>query len=200
MPAWNAHIDVWLILGSVVASYLIWCARHERDTGQATSAHDRRLFLSGMAVLFVASVWPLHDLAERTWYMAHMVQHMAYTLVAAPLLVAGIPAWMWRSGALADSGAGADLAQHDAPGDGARDLRRAAAVHALAGRRHGLGGRLEPLHLALHTLIVLSALILWWPVFSPLPEMPPICRPGNPVPVRPVARADDPRLVPDLRA
>ena len=91
MPTWHAHVDVWLILGSVVAAYLIWSARHERDTGQATSAHDRRLFLSGMAVLFVASEWPLHDLAERTWYMAHMVQHMAYTLVAAPLLVAGHP-------------------------------------------------------------------------------------------------------------
>ena len=56
-----------------------------------------------MAVLFVGSVWPLHDLAERTWYTAHMVQHMAYTLVAAPMLVAGIPAWMWRR-ALATGG------------------------------------------------------------------------------------------------
>ena len=37
----------------------------------------------------------------------------------------------------------------------------------------------EPLHLALHTLIVLSALIMWWPVFSPLPEMPPISPPGQ---------------------
>ena len=177
MPAWNAHIDVWLILGSVVASYLIWCARHERDTGQATSAHDRRLFLSGMAVLFVASVWPLHDLAERTWYMAHMVQHMAYTLVAAPLLVAGIPAWMWRS-----------VLRTPALARIWRNMTRPVMAlvifdgvllftHWPAVVTASVGS--EPLHLALHTLIVLSALILWWPVFSPLPEMPPISPPGQ---------------------
>ena len=134
MPTWHAHVDVWLILGSVVAAYLIWSSRHERDTGQATSAHDRRLFLSGMAVLFVASEWPLHDLAERTWYMAHMVQHMAYTLVAAPLLVSGIPAWMWRSvfrvPVLARVWRSVTRPHH-----GDRDLQRRAAVHPLARRR-----------------------------------------------------------------
>jgi len=90
MPAFNLHVDVWLILGSVVAAYLIWARRHERDTGEVTTPHVRRLFLAGMAVLFVGSMWPLHDLAERVWYTAHMVQHLLYTLVAAPMLIAGI--------------------------------------------------------------------------------------------------------------
>jgi putative membrane protein len=35
----------------------------------------------------------------------------------------------------------------------------------------------EPLHFALHVLIVGSALILWWPIVSPLPEMPPLTPP-----------------------
>ena len=39
----------------------------------------------------------MHDLAERYLYSAHMVQHLLFTLVAAPLLVTGIPAWMWRA-------------------------------------------------------------------------------------------------------
>ena len=37
----------------------------------------------------------------------------------------------------------------------------------------------EPLHLALHTLLVTAAVIMWWPVFSPLPELPPISPPGQ---------------------
>lgn len=177
MPAWHAHVDVWLILGSVVAAYLIWSARHERDTGQATSPHDRRLFLSGMAVLFVASEWPLHDLAEHTWYMAHMVQHMAYTLVAAPLLVAGIPAWMWRA-----------VFRVPVLARVWRSVTRPVMAIAIfngvllfthwpAVVTASVGS--EPLHLALHCLIVLSAVIMWWPVFSPLPEMPPISPPGQ---------------------
>ena len=177
MPAWHAHVDVWLILGSVVAGYLIWCARHERATGEVTSAHNRRLFLSGMTVLFAASEWPLHDLAEHTWYMAHMVQHMAYTLIAAPLLVSGIPAWMWRtvfgnrSIARAWRSATRPVAAIVIFNGVLLFTHWPAVVTASVGS--------EPLHLALHTVIVASALIMWWPVFSPLPEMPPIAPPSQ---------------------
>jgi putative membrane protein len=175
MPAWNPHLDVWLVLGSVAAAYAVWCRRHERDTGERTDPHVRRLFAAGMGVLFVASVWPLHDLAERTWYLAHMVQHLAYTLVAAPLLVAGIPVWMWRA------------FLRPRPVRAAwRTLTRPVVATVV------FNGVLlfthwpavvdaavvsEPLHFALHVLIVASALILWWPIVSPLPEMPPLTPP-----------------------
>jgi len=97
MPAFRLHLDVLLVLGSIVAGYLIWTRRHREETGEETPTRIRRRFLIGMSVLFVVSVWPMHDLAERRWYLAHMVQHMSFTLVAAPLLVVGIPAWMWRA-------------------------------------------------------------------------------------------------------
>jgi putative membrane protein len=37
----------------------------------------------------------------------------------------------------------------------------------------------EPIHLALHVLIVASALAMWWPVMSPLPELPALAPPGQ---------------------
>jgi putative membrane protein len=175
MPSFNPHVDVWLVLGSVVAAYLIWAARHERETGEVTTPHVRRLFLAGMAVLFVGSMWPLHDLAERTWYTAHMVQHLLYTLVAAPMLVAGIPAWMWRR-ALAPAWIertwrtitrplvatlifnGVLLITHWPA------IVDAAVVH-------------EPLHFLLHVVLVGSAIVMWWPIMSPLPELPPLTPP-----------------------
>lgn len=175
MPAWNPHLDVWLVLGSVAAAYAVWCRRHERDTGAHTEPHVRRLFAGGMVVLFVASIWPVHDLAERTWYLAHMVQHMAYTLVAAPLLVAGIPVWMWRA-----------FLRPRPIRVAWRTLTRPVLATVV------FNGVLlfshwpavvdaavvsEPLHFALHVLIVGSALILWWPIVSPLPEMPPLTPP-----------------------
>ena len=175
MPAWRAHVDVWLILGSVVAIYVIWSRRHERDTGERTDPHVRRLFAAGMAVLFVASEWPLHDLAETRWYLAHMVQHMAYTLVAAPLLIAGIPVWMWRA-----------VLRPRPVRTAWRTLTRPVVATVV------FNGVLlfthwpavvdaavvsEPLHFALHVLIVGSALILWWPIMSPLTEMPPLTPP-----------------------
>jgi putative membrane protein len=175
VPPFGLHVDVLLILGSVVAVFEIWARRHQRETGEETPAHNRRLFLSGMAVLFVVSVWPMHDVAEQRWYLAHMVQHMAFTLVAAPLLVAGIPAWMWR----------AVLRPH-AVARAWRFVTR--PVMALAVSSAVLlfthwpavveaSVRSEPLHFALHAVLLLSALIMWWPVFSPLPEMPPATAP-----------------------
>jgi len=175
VPAWDPHVDVVLVLGSVVAIFLIWARRHEEETGESTPAHNRHLFLSGMAVLFAMSVWPMHDLAEQRWYMAHMVQHMSFTLVAAPLLVSGIPAWMWRG-----------LLRPSALQRTWRFLTR--PVMALVVSTTVLlfthwpvivdaSVRSQPLHFALHVTLVLSALIMWWPVFSPLPEMPPAAPP-----------------------
>ena len=40
--------------------------------------------------MFLASDWPLHDVAEGYLYSAHMVQHLLLTLVVALLLLAGI--------------------------------------------------------------------------------------------------------------
>ena len=175
MPAWHGHVDVWLILGSVVATYLIWGKRHERETGEATSVHQRRLFLSGMGVLFVASEWPLHDLAERTWYTAHMVQHMAYTLVAAPLLVSGIPAWMWRKVL-------ATPTLRRVWRSATRPVMAIVIFNGVLLFTHWpavveASVQSEPLHLALHIMLVGSAVIMWWPIFSPLPEMPPATPP-----------------------
>jgi putative membrane protein len=177
MPSFHVHADVWLILGSVVAVYLLWARDHERGTGEVTTAHQRRLFLSGMGVLFVASAWPLHDLAERTWYAAHMVQHMAYTLVAAPLLVAGTPAWMWRAALRTDR-------LRRTWRSITRPVMALVVSTAVLLITHWpavveLSVRSEPIHLVLHTVLVASAVIMWWPIFSPLPEMPPISPPGQ---------------------
>ena len=177
MPGFRPHVDVLLVLGSVVAIYLIWSRRHERATGEATSAHNRRLFLSGMGVLLIGSTWPLHDLAEHTWYAAHMVQHMAYTLVAAPLLVSGIPAWMWRSALRTD---GSRRVWRELT----RPVVALVVSNAVLLFTHwpaivNTTVRTEPLHFGLHVLLVASAVIMWWPVFSPLPELPPISPPGQ---------------------
>jgi putative membrane protein len=175
VPAFQPHVDVVLILGSVVAAFLIWAQRHEEQTGEATPAHNRRLFLSGMAVLFVMSIWPMHDIAERRWYLAHMAQHLSFTLVAAPLLVSGIPAWMWRA-----------LLAPPAIARAWRWLTRPVVALIVSSSvllfTHWpaiveISVRSEPIHFALHTLLVLSALVMWWPIFSPLPEMPPVTPP-----------------------
>jgi putative membrane protein len=177
LPAWHPHPDVWLLFGSIVVVYLMSVRRHQRVSGEVTSRRQVRLFLGGMAVLWAGAEWPIHDLAERYLYSAHMVQHMLFSLVAAPLLVAGLPAWMLRR-VLRPRGLRAVV----------RFLTRPVVALALfngvllfthwpAVVDVSVGS--EWAHFGLHALLVGSALAMWWPVVSPLPELPPLPAPGQ---------------------
>ena len=173
LPAWHPHPDVWLVLGTVVAAYLVANRRHTQRTGQATPIRQRNLFLGGMGILLVASTWPIHDLSEGYLYSAHMVQHLLFTLVAAPLLVAGTPAWMLR-----------DVLRPRWAFRAFRFVTRPLVAIVV------FNGVLlfthwpdvvdasvtgpAVVHFALHVLVVGSAYVMWWPVVSPLPELPPL--------------------------
>ena len=128
-------------------------------------------------MLFVSSQWPMHDLSESYLYSAHMVQHLLFSLVAAPLLVAGLPAWLLR-----------DLLRPAWAFRAFRFVTRPLVAILLFNgvllfthwpavvEASVTGG--APVHLSLHVLVVGSAMVMWWPIVSPLPELPPI---GPPV-------------------
>lgn len=177
LPTWHPHPDVWLLLGTVTAAYLIAVRRHERRTGHATTARQRRLFLGGMGLLVVASEWPMHDLAEGYLYAAHMVQHMIFTLIAAPLLVAGTPAWMLRA-VLRPRWAFRAFRFVTRPLVALLFFNAVLLfTHWPAVVEASVRGELT--HFSLHVLIVVSAVVMWWPVVSPLPELPPLAPPGQ---------------------
>jgi putative membrane protein len=179
MPAWHVHPDVWLLLGGIWAAYLVAVRRHGAATAAERADRRRRvaLFSSGMAVLWAASTWPVHDLAEGALYSVHMFQHLAYTLIAAPLLVAGVPAWLWRD-LLRPKVVGAVF------GFLTRPVVALVAFNGLLLFTHwpevveaSVGS--EWIHFGLHVLIVASAVVMWWPVLSPLPERPALTPPAQ---------------------
>ena len=165
-PAWHTHPDAWALMGAIELGYLLTVRRQPTQTPR----RQVWLFSAGVAVLWLASDWPIHDLAEKYLYMAHMVQHLLITLVAAPLLLIGTPAWLAR--------------------DVLKRTRLLPAVKFLARPVPGLiqfnlilvlshwplivDGTLRdhPLHFVAHAVLLLSALLMWMVVFSPLPEVP----------------------------
>ncbi len=117
----------------------------------------------------------VHDLAERYLYSVHMVQHLLFSLIAPPLLIAGLPAWMLRA-----------MLRPKPVFALVRFLTRPVVALALFNAvllfTHWptvveASVRSEGLHFSLHLLLVSSALIMWWPVMSPLPELPPLSPP-----------------------
>jgi putative membrane protein len=178
MPAWHPHPDVWLLLGGLWAAYLVAVARHRATPVEAKDRRRRTtLFSLGMACLWFGADWPVHDLAEGYLYSAHMVQHMVFTLVAAPLLIAGTPAWMWRA-----------VLSPRPVFEAFRFLTRPVvaliAFNGLLLFTHwpevveaSVGSELT--HFTLHVLLFGSAIVVWWPVMSPLVELPALTPPAQ---------------------
>jgi putative membrane protein len=178
MPDWHPHPDVWLLLGGLWAAYLVAVARHRATPVEAKDRRRRTtLFSLGMACLWFGADWPVHDLAESYLYSAHMVQHMVFTLVAAPLLIAGTPAWMWRA-----------VLSPRPVFDAFRFLTRPVvaliAFNGLLLFTHwpevveaSVGSELT--HFTLHVLLFGSAIVVWWPIMSPLVELPALTPPAQ---------------------
>lgn len=177
LPAWHAHPDVWLLFGSIIAAYLIAGRRQARETGGTVDARCTRFFLIGIAVLWIGADWPIHDLAERYLYSVHMTQHILFTLIAPPILIAGMPAWLLRR-----------FLRPRAVATAFRFLTRplvaliafnSALLFVHWPAVVALSVRSEWSHFGLHVVLVSTALLMWWPVMSPLPEYPALPAPGQ---------------------
>ncbi len=129
-------------------------------------------------MLWLGADWPIHDLAERYLYHVHMVQHMLFTLVAPALLIAGMPPWLLRP--LPAAEAGRDGVRVP---DEARSSRSSSSTPSCCSctgpRSSHLSVSSEWAHFGLHVLLVSTALVMWWPVMSPLPEYPALPAPGQ---------------------
>jgi putative membrane protein len=143
--------------------------RHFPDSAPL-SLRKKLLFLSGLWVLYLAFGTPIDWLSDNYLFSVHMVQHLLETIVMVPLLLAGSPDWLWR------------------PLWRSRALRPVMRVmghpvtaliffNVVFGIFHlpsvySLTLESESFHFFEHSLFFIAALSLWWPILSPLPELP----------------------------
>lgn len=168
-PRWHVHPEVVLLVAALAVGYHLLVQRGAA-AGKRTTPAQQRLWYTGVAVLFVGASWPMHDLAETRLYSFHMVQHTLFTLVMAPLLLQGTPAWLAR--ALLGRGklfAFVKAVSRPLP---ALVLFNLGIVFSHLPGVVDLSLRSEPFHFAVHVALVLTALAMWMPVLSPLPEIP----------------------------
>jgi putative membrane protein len=177
LPPFHLHLSVIAVIGASLLGYAVAVRRHERATGERLEARRRNLFLGGVAAVALGASWPIHDLAEGYLYSMHMVQHMLFTFAAAPLILAGIPAWMWRAVLR-------PAPLHAAWSVLTRPLAALIVANGVLLFTHWpeiveLSVRSELAHFSLHALLFASAVVMWWPVLSPLPELPGLSPPGQ---------------------
>lgn len=174
---WTIHFNILLGLIALYGAYLALVGPlrrrfHTPDQIWAEPVESREvlLFSLGIAALLAAEISPLHDLSEQYLFSAHMTQHMLMTMIAAPLLILGTPPWLIRP-----------LIQKPWVLNLARWLTRPivsiilfnatlAFWHLPALYDAALAD--HSIHMLEHFAFTATAVLLWWPVLSPLPELP----------------------------
>jgi putative membrane protein len=124
---------------------------------------------AGLATLFFSLDGPLHELSDEYLFSAHMGQHLLLMLILPPLLILGVPPALIRR----------TLRVH-----GVRAVGRALTHPVTAFTAYNLvflGWHFpaaynaalthHPLHIVQHLMFMSVAVMMWWPVIAPVPEL-----------------------------
>ncbi|MEX2223511.1 MAG: cytochrome c oxidase assembly protein [Candidatus Rokuibacteriota bacterium] len=156
-----------VVLGAGYAAATLWRRLSPGARGEPLKAAS---FGGALLVLFGALTGPIHDLSDYYLFSAHMVQHMLLVFAMPPLLLYGTPGFMLRP-----------LLRDAKVRRLGRALTRPAGAFAVFNvvlvtwhlpPLYNLAMEQHPIHVLGHLLMMMASVILWWPVLSPLDELP----------------------------
>jgi len=170
--AWNTTLELPAILLTLFLLYAVNIVRHRPRKPRALRAARRRFieFCLGLTTLYVALASPIDTIGEHYLFSVHMVQHVLLIYPAALLLLRGLPP-IWLSAWLSIPGM-APLARwltHPVV---------AALIFNVIFTAWHIPGLYEwalrdPLvHQLEHAMILISAMLMWWPLLSPIAPLP----------------------------
>jgi putative membrane protein len=167
----NPSVELGVIL--FVGIYVIVARR----TGNRFLPYQVWALSAAMAALILTLDGPLDALEDARLFTAHMVQHLMLALVIPPLLLLGTPDWLVR------------------PLLSFNPLRRTIRILVypvvayliynlvLVGlhspKLFDLMCYNEDFHILMHLVLLGTAILLWWPLLSPIPELPRLSYPAQ---------------------
>ena len=170
---WQPHPEVWVLVGGVTA-LAVYALRvvgpKVVPKGQPVATGQQLAWLGlGIALLWLASDWPLHDIAEEYLFSAHMVQHMLLTYFVPPVLLLATPEWLARL--VLGRGRAKRVFYFLARPVPAALIFNGFLLFTHAPGVVNLSVQNPVVHYLVHTGLVSSAFLLWMPVCGPLPEL-----------------------------
>jgi len=177
----NVHYDVLVLVAALTVGYLYAVVRigpFKVPKGIAPfTLRQVAWFLGGVAAVWVASGWPVHDLAEESMFMFHMIEHLIIGLVVPPMLLLGTPRWLAEM-----------IVGNPRVLPIVRRLSRPVPAFffyslVLVGIHWPAVNQLmlesDPAHFLIHAVFFASAMFMWMPILSPLPAVPRIAPPAQ---------------------
>jgi putative membrane protein len=147
-----------------------WLARRRPSRRQAA------WFALALGLIFYTHT-AIDEFADARIFSMHMLQHLLQTFVIPPLLLLGTPAWMLRPWVM--SRPIRPFARFFSRPLIAFGLFSAVFVTAHFPPVFDLMCRNEDFHIFLHLCFMVSGVLMWWPLLSPLPELPRLSYPAQ---------------------
>jgi putative membrane protein len=175
---WTSFTVHWSTVAGLAVLALLyeWRAAAGRRKAESHRSPPRRFaFYGALATIFFSLNGWLHDLSDWYLFSAHMVQHLLLTILMPPLLLAGVPGWMLRP-----------ALRYRPIAATARALTRPmicfaafqltiAAWHLPVLYNQAMAS--HEVHIIQHLFFMVTAVMLWWPILSQLPELPRLSYP-----------------------
>lgn len=178
---YQPHPEVWLVIAGALAlaTYAVRVIgpKAVRPGEAIVTRRNNIAFGVGLALLWFAADWPMHDISEEYLYFVHMIQHLLLTFIIPPILLLAVPEWLGRLMVSESGTAGVWIRRLSRPvAAGFLFNLGAALVHfkVVVNTSVDVG----VFHYLVHFVVFSTALLMWIPVVSPLPELR-ISKPGQ---------------------
>ena len=172
MDIFGEHPSIPIGVTILIATYL----GAGRVEGRRPSRRNAMWFALAMAAILYTHT-ELDELADARIFSMHMLQHLLETFVIPPLLLLGTPGWMLRPIVL--SRPIKPIARVLTNPFVAFLIFSAVFVTAHFPPVFEHMCRDENFHISLHLLFMASGVLLWWPILSPMPELPRLSYPAQ---------------------
>jgi putative membrane protein len=174
MDLWGFEVHISVLVGTLylAVAYLfaVGPAREKYGWhGEPVSLWRKASYLGAVGVIFFSLNGPLHTLSDDYLFSAHMVQHMLLMLIMPPFLILGLPPWLVQK-----------ALEKPRVKRVARILTNPVVAY-LAYNVTFIGWHVPQLynwalmshgfHILQHIMFMSVAVMMWWPVVNPVPEL-----------------------------
>lgn len=168
MELWNPEVLLLLAVIGFLYLQVVGPWRHRFTGAEPVSSRQKGLFISGLAVYYLALGSPLDIIAHHYMFSAHIFQQSMMLFAAPPLILLGIPAWLVRP-VFNHPGFKKPLAVLTQP------IFAAFLFNALLSFYHlplifDFATANEAFGTLYHTVLVITAFQVWWSITCPRPE------------------------------
>ena len=168
---WQPHPEVWMLVIGLVAAF-VYAVRvlgpQVAPEGKVISKRQISTFALMITLLWLASDWPMHDIAEEYLYSVHMVQHLVLSYFVPPLALLATPEWLFRL-LIGEARTYKVVKFLTHPATASIAFNGVVLITHIPQvvNRSAAGG---PLHYSIHVLVVFVGLMFWMGICSPARE------------------------------